>query len=148
MKIRIGAGKELDRLSRQMGEFVERVLREKSTLMNAFDGTWRPSVDIFETEDRVIVIVDLAGVSRTEMKIEHEGDLLRIAGHRRDPQDLHQHDLRKCHQMEIDYGPFERLVRISIPIDRDGIEAKYDGGFLKILLPKKERRLAQTIEIL
>jgi HSP20 family protein len=148
MKIRIGASKDLDRLSRQMSDFVERVLREKSTLMNAFDGTWRPSIDIFETEDRIIVIVDLAGVSREEMKIEHEGDLLRIAGRRRDPQDLHQHDLKKCHQMEIDYGPFERLVRISIPIDRDAIEAKYEGGFLKVLLPKKESGLAQTIEIL
>lgn len=148
MIVHLSLSSEFDRLSRNMSDFVGRVLREKSALMNVYDGTWRPSIDIFETEDQILIIVELSGVKQDEMKIEMDGDLLRIGGRRRDPQDLHRTNLKKCHQMEIDYGPFERLVRISLPIDRDKIGATCQDGFLKIMLPKKERKLAQSIEIL
>ena len=50
--------------------------------------------------------------------------------------------------MEIDYGPFERLVRISGPIDREKTEARCENGFLKILLSKEKKELAQRIEII
>ena len=140
--------KDLDRLGRQMSAFVERVLREKSTLMNVYEGTWRPSIDILETEERILVIVDLAGVSRKDMVIEMTGERLRIAGVRADPSEEHQADVRRCHQVEIDYGPFERQLLISVPIDVENIEARYDDGFLKIALPKKEKELARKIEIL
>jgi HSP20 family protein len=140
--------KDLDRLGRQMSAFVERVLREKSTLMNVYEGTWRPSIDILETEERILVIVDLAGVSQKDIVIEMSGERLRIAGVRSDPSEEHQADVRRCHQVEIDYGPFERQLLISVPIDVENIEARYDDGFLKIALPKKEKELARKIEIL
>jgi HSP20 family protein len=140
--------KDLERLGRQMSAFVERVLREKSTLMNVYEGTWRPSIDILETEDRILVIVDLAGVSRKDIAIEMHGERLRIAGFRSDPSEEHQEDVRRCHQVEIDYGPFERQLLISVPIDVEHIEARYEDGFLKIALPKKEKELARKIEIL
>ncbi len=148
MKIRLSGKSDLDRLSRHMSEFVARALHEKSALMNVYDGAWRPSIDVFETEESILVIVDLAGVSREEITITQEGELLRIAGCRRDPQDLHTADLKRCHQMEIDYGPFERLVRISGPVDREKTEARCENGFLRILLSKKEKALARRIEII
>ena len=148
MKIRLSGKSDLDRLSRHMSEFAARALHEKSALMNVYDGTWRPSIDVFETEESILVIVDLAGVSREEITIEQEGELLRIAGRRRGPQELHTADLKRCHQMEIDYGPFERLVRIGGPVDHEKTEARHENGFLKILVPKKKSELAQRIEII
>jgi len=148
VKIILGSGWEIDRLSRQMNALVGRVLREKSALMSAYDGTWRPSIDIFETEETILVIVDLAGVSRDEIAIEHEGELLRITGSRREPHSLYRADLKRCHQMEIDYGPFERVIRIAGPLDSEGIKATHENGFLKIMLPKKDRGLAKRIDIL
>ena len=141
-------GKDLERLGREMGAFVERVLREKSTLMNVYEGAWRPSIDILETEDRILVIVELAGVRREDISIEMEGEKLRIAGRRPDPSEAHDPAVRKCHQVEIDYGPFERLILISVPIESSKIDARYDEGFLKITLPKREPGLARRIEIL
>ncbi len=141
-------GKDLERLGRGMSAFVERVLREKSTLMNVYEGAWRPSIDILETDERILVIVDLAGVSREDIAIEMEGEKLRIAGSRVDPSEAHAPGVRKCHQVEIDYGPFERLLLISVPIDSSKIEARYDDGFLKITLPKREPGLARRIEII
>jgi HSP20 family molecular chaperone IbpA len=40
------------------------------------------------------------------------------------------------HQMEIDYGKFERVIRISIAIDADKTIAQYKEGFLRITIPK------------
>ena len=148
MKILLGGRSEVDRLSRHMSEFVTRALHQKSALMNVYEGIWRPSIDVFETEESILVIVDLAGVSRDEITIEQEEEVLRIAGRRRDPEDLHKADLKRCHQMEIDYGPFERRLRITGPVDYEKIEARYEKGFLKILLPKKKKELAQRIEII
>ena len=140
--------KDLERLGREMNSFVERVLREKSALMNVYEGTWRPSIDILETDDRIFVIVDLAGVRREDITIEMEGERLRIAGRRPDPSEAHSPSVRKCHQVEIDYGPFERRLLISVPIEASKIEARYEEGFLKIVLPKREPGLARKIEIL
>ena len=141
-------GEDLERLGRGMSAFVERVLREKSTLMNVYEGAWRPSIDILETDEWILVIVDLAGVRREDIAIEMEGEKLRIAGRRMDPSEAHAPGVRKCHQVEIDYGPFERLLLISMPIDSSKIEARYDDGFLKITLPKREPGLARRIEII
>ena len=136
------------RLGREMSAFVERVLREKSTLMNVYEGAWRPSIDILETDDRILVIVDLAGVRREDITIEMEGETLRIAGRRLDPSEAHAPGVRKCHQVEIDYGPFERLILVSVPIESSKIDARYEEGFLKITIPKREPGLARRIEIL
>ena len=141
-------GKDLERLGREMSAFVERVLREKSTLMNVYEGAWRPSIDILETDERILVIVDLAGVRREDIAIEMEGEKLRIAGRRAHPGEVNAPGVRRCHQVEIDYGPFERLLLVSVPIDSGKIEARYDDGFLMITLPKREPGLARRIEIL
>ncbi len=140
--------RDIERLGRQMSDFVEQVLRGKSALMNVYAGAWRPSIDLYESGDAILVIVDLAGVRREEITIEMEGERLRIAGRRREPAEAHGEDLKKCHQMEVDYGPFERVLLVSVPIDRDLIDARYEEGFLKIRLPKKHQELARKIEIL
>ena len=140
--------RDAEQLGRQMSEFIEQVLRGKSALMNVYAGTWRPSINLYESEENILVIVDLAGVSRDEIAIELKGERLRIAGQRREQADAHGEAWRKCHQMEIDDGPFERVLLLSVPIDQDRIEARYEEGFLKIRLPKKQRELARKIEIL
>ncbi|MDP3936642.1 MAG: Hsp20/alpha crystallin family protein [Deltaproteobacteria bacterium] len=148
MRILVGSGWEIDSPSLGMHHLAGWVLREKSALMSAYDGAWRPSIDVFESEESILVIVELAGVNRDEMTIEHEGELLRIAGRRRDPHTLYRAGLKRCHQMEIDYGPFERVIRVTAPVDRERIEAVHENGFLKIILPKKEKDLARRIDIL
>ncbi len=148
MRIFVGSGWEIDILSRGMNDLAGRVLREKSALMSAYDGAWRPSIDVFETEETILVIVELAGVNRDEMTIEQEGELLRIAGRRRDAHTLYRASLKRCHQMEIDYGPFERVIRVTAPVDRERIEAVHQNGILKIILPKREKALARRIDIL
>jgi len=91
-------------------------------------------VDVFETADAVIVRAELPGVRGPDIRVSVDGEILRIGGVRRVPSDV---AVRRLHQMEIAFGPFEREVRISIPFDRKQVSAHLEDGFLSVMLPKQ-----------
>lgn len=96
--------------------------------------SWRPSVDVWETEKAIVVQVELAGVSRENLKISIDGSLLRIRGERLPARDA---EIQRLHQMEIATGQFERVLRIAIPFEREDVRASLDDGYLRIVLPKR-----------
>ena len=95
---------------------------------------WQPSVDVFETAEAVVVRVEIPGVRGEDVRVNVDGELLRISGARKVPADS---GVRRLHQMEIAFGDFEREVRISVPFDRDRVSAHLEDGFLKVTLPKQ-----------
>jgi HSP20 family protein len=100
-------------------------------------GAWAPSVDIVETPDEVVIVAELAGITREEVKVIVDGDIVRIYG-RRDPT-VKLPGIR-YHRMEIESGEFVRSFRIGVPFDASAVEAKTSKGFLRITLPKLEAR--------
>ncbi len=107
---------------------------------------WQPPIDIHETEDAVLVKVELAGVKADDLQVSLSPDdrLLHVSGSR--SESAKDRDGRtRCHQMEIYFGPFERAVALpgGIRLDRDAIKATYKEGFLLVTLPKK-RSVGQT----
>jgi HSP20 family protein len=95
---------------------------------------WQPAMDVFETETSVVVRVEIAGVRGEDLRVHVDGELLRVSGVR---QVAAEPKVRRLHQMEVDFGPFEREVRIAIPFDRDMVNANLEDGFLTITLPKR-----------
>ncbi len=95
---------------------------------------WQPDVDIFETEESLVVRLELAGVRGADLRVTVDGDVLRISGIRQAPKPA---DVRRLHQMEIATGPFDRRLRIPIPFDREGVSAHLADGFLTVTLPKR-----------
>ena len=95
---------------------------------------WQPALDVFETEDAVIVRVEIAGVRGEDLRVQVDGEVLRVSGARRVPAEPKP---GRLHRMEIAFGPFEREVRISLPFDRDGVAAHLEDGCLTITLPKR-----------
>ena len=92
---------------------------------------WQPPTDVYETEDALIVRVEVAGMRENDFSIEIKGHLLIIRGIRSDA----SHP-RSFHQMEIRFGEFQIELELPIPIDTNSIEAIYNNGFLLIILPK------------
>ncbi len=92
---------------------------------------WSPPTDVYETEEAVIVRVEIAGMQKAEFSISLEGDLLTIQGTRPDTPER-----RAFHQMEIPFGEFRTQVELHWPIDHDAIQAEYEDGFLRLVLPK------------
>ena len=106
---------------------------------------WKPAVDVYETANEIVVLVDLAGVNKEEIEVTFDGDSLRIVGTRRD---MTSTPKVRLHQMEIDFGNFERSVVIPAQVDKDNISAIYRRGFLQITLTKLRKGRDEKIEII
>jgi len=91
----------------------------------------------------VVVRAEISGVRGQDLRVNVDGEHLRISGIRRVPQ---TGDVDRLHQMEISFGPFDREIRISVPFDRDGVAARLEDGLLEVRLPKK-KRVKRRIEV-
>src|SRR5215213_826367 len=97
---------------------------------------WYPAADVFQTPDGWLVKVELAGVSAEDIEIDIQGNVLYIAGSRKD---------RSCsvgfsyHQMEITYSSFEKTLQFPAPIEGARIEHNFENGLLIIRLWKSEK---------
>lgn len=105
---------------------------------------WQPSLDVYELEDEIQVVVDLAGISRERIEVSFAEEELRISGWRDDPAPSAR---VRLHQIEIDHGYFHRVVPISARVDREKLEATYRDGFLRIRLPKLEESPPRQVNI-
>ncbi len=92
---------------------------------------WRPPTDIFETEETVVVRVEIAGMHDEDFTIKLEGRTLSIRGARPDSPAR-----RAYHQMEIRFGEFSIEMELPIAIAAELVKANYDNGFLLVTLPK------------
>ena len=91
--------------------------------------TWRPLTDVYETEEAVVVKVEIAGVSEKDVTISLSNRNLTISGVRHDP------DRKSAYQqLEIPYGHFRTEVFLPYAVDHDQIGATYENGFLTVRL--------------
>lgn len=92
---------------------------------------WRPPTDVFETNDAVIVRVEIAGMQEEDFTISLSGKLLVVRGLRPDVAER-----RAYHQMEIVFGEFMSEVELPCDVVAEEVRAEYSKGFLRLELPK------------
>ena len=105
-----------------------------------------PRVDVFYCGDppKAVVKADLAGVDVREVALEIRGRQLLIAGERRS----RATDARVYQQLEIEHGPFRRVVSLGVEVDPDAARAVYRDGILTVELPVLEpSAAARTVRI-
>src|SRR3954454_12467172 len=92
-----------------------------------------PPVDVFYVDDppRAVVKADLAGVDIEHVALEIRGRQLLIAGERRSA------DAEGCvyQQIEIEHGPFRRLVELGVDVVAEEAKASYEDGMLEVQIP-------------
>ncbi len=99
-----------------------------------------PAVDVYYLAEppRAVVKADLAGVSAEDLELEIRGRELVLAGRRR-PDEA---DGRVYQQVEIEHGPFRRVVGLGVEVDPDATRAHYRDGILTVELPVLQRQPA------
>ena len=127
--------KEFDRMCRSMEKMLGSPSRPGAATLCG-DACWRPSLDLYETSEDLIVLVDLAGIRPKEVEVVVDGDIVRLRGNRCR---LTDKNINRVHNLEIDFGPFSHSFRVPVPIDPEGATSTYRDGFLVINLPKKAR---------
>jgi HSP20 family protein len=90
------------------------------------------------------VRADLAGIDPAEVELEIRGRELVLAGQRRPPADGTE---RVYQQLEIEHGPFRRVVSLGAEVDADAAKARYENGLLIVELPIRPAPPAQSVPI-
>ena len=132
--------RHLDRLRAEMEAFASMGTRIGSREPGA-DDLWAPPVDIQETDESLVLTVDLPGVARENIDLEVDADGLTLRGER-----ACQSSGRSV-RLERPAGRFRRSFRIGVPIDPARAAAKYRDGVLAITLPKVEQRGPMQLRI-
>jgi HSP20 family protein len=102
---------------------------------------WTPAMDMYETSDAMVVLLDLAGVDADQTEVHAEPHALVVRGMRRERHTPESPDQpRNYHALEIPYGRFERSIRLPPGIDTESAHASYREGLLEITLPKRVPR--------
>lgn len=105
---------------------------------------WYPAVDIAENENEVVLTADIPGVKMDDIEVKVENGTLSISGSRE-----FQKQAQKggYHRIERSYGSFRRSFTLPESVDTDKVEANYEDGVLKVVLPKKEVAKPKTVRI-
>ncbi len=126
---------DIKRAREEMEHLMRQTFGPTMPLLRPAECKWRPNVDVYESEDSVVVVVEIAGVAKNEVSVIFNEGKLHINGLRIDAAPYK--DRRYC-QMEIDYHEFERIVYLPDNIDPDEISAKINNGLMIVEAPKKK----------
>jgi HSP20 family protein len=107
-------------------------------------GIWEPPVDIYETDDALVLQVELPGVSKDAVSVELHEHTLRLSGERtREPAVTGGQYQRE----EGRYGAFQRAFRLPTIVDQAKVQATYKNGVLALRLPKRAAARPKAIPI-
>ncbi|UCG13175.1 MAG: Hsp20/alpha crystallin family protein [Deltaproteobacteria bacterium] len=99
---------------------------------------WRPFLDLYETEQDLVVLVELAGMQADDVEINVGRERVQLRGNRCRPS---EHKVTRVHHMEIEFGPYDQMIALPEPVDPNGSTSTYRDGFLIIRLPKEVKSL-------
>jgi HSP20 family protein len=139
-----------DRFSQMMNRMEE----EMGGLVDRFwggDGGWLtrtpsflPTVNLIEAENQFEVTLDLPGLKPEEVNVELKNGDLWISGKREEEK---EEEGKTYHRIERHHGEFRRVLPLPSTISEEKIEAKFEDGVLKIIVPKAEEAKAKHIEV-
>ena len=104
-----------------------------------------PAVDIYETEDQVVIVAEIAGIGNQDLELEVEGSKCILRGERKPASQGAKRDYR---QVEISHGPFQRELLLPAAVNPNAVETVYKDGMLQIALPKASPARSRTLTIL
>ncbi|MFH1426010.1 MAG: Hsp20/alpha crystallin family protein [Candidatus Kerfeldbacteria bacterium] len=109
----------------------------------SYDG--QLAVDVFQTDDEIIIVSTVAGVKKEDLEIDMNGDMITIKGVRRHKMEETRDDdyfIRECY-----WGGFSRSIILPVDIQHDEVKAALENGILTIRLPKSQRSHNGKIEV-
>jgi HSP20 family protein len=131
-----------ERMRREMDELFGDVFDRR--LAPSRRGGFSPAVDVYYTADppRAVVRADLAGIDPNEIELQIRGRELILSGHRKPDAG----EERVYQQLEVEHGPFRRVVALGVDVDPEAANASYEDGMLTVELPLVPAR-ARTVPI-
>jgi HSP20 family protein len=133
-----GAATLQEQINRMFGEGVGHA-GEESNLT-----PWAPAVDIYETENELVVKADLPDVNPQNLDIRVENNILTIRGERKFESKVNEDNYLR---IERAYGSFSRSFSLANSVKSDAIKADYQNGVLTLSIPKREEAKPKQIKV-
>lgn len=105
---------------------------------------WAPPVDIYETEQNLVMKVELPGIDPKDVEVQLENNTLRIRGERKFEKEVSEENFQR---VERSYGSFARSFTLPSTVDPNHAAADYKDGVLTLTLAKREEAKPKTIKI-
>lgn len=102
------------------------------------------SVDIFQTQEHIVILAPIAGIKEKDIKISITDDVLVIKGERKV---RHNIEDEKYYTRECFWGPFSRSIVLPLEADVSKVTANFEDNVLEIEIPKKELKKTKIIKI-
>jgi HSP20 family protein len=126
-------------------EAMDRLFDDAFTRPLGLTDDWRgPAIDMYQTDDEVVVKAALPGIKADEVQINVTGDLLTIKGETKEGSETKD---KNYHIREQRWGAFERSVMLPTAVVSDKAKAEFEDGVLTVTLPKAEEVKPKTITV-
>lgn len=104
----------------------------------------KPAMDIYEADKEVIAEVNLPGIDPEKIDVSVQDGVLRVSGKMEEKKEEKE---KGYWRKEIRKGSFERVATLPVAVKENAIDATYDKGVLKIVMPKAEVKPARQVKI-
>jgi HSP20 family protein len=105
---------------------------------------WMPAMDVYETDEKVVVTVELPGIEPDGVEVSVEDSTLTVSGTREFNSEVTE---ESYHRIERRYGSFSRAVSLPPQVDTAKVDARFDDGVLTVEVPKVEKAKPKKIQI-
>ena len=113
-------------------------------LMDGGRGTGAPAVDMYQTDNELVVKVAVPGMKPDDVQIAVTGDVLMIKGETKEKSDSTE---KAYHIREQRWGSFERMIGLPTSVVSEKAQAEFENGILTITLPKAEEVKPKMITV-
>jgi HSP20 family protein len=107
-------------------------------------GTWVPAVDIFETNEAIVIKAELPGITAKDISVEVKDNTLTLKGEKKFEKEVKEENY---HRVERSYGSFQRAFTLPGTIQQEKVKAKLRDGILEINLPKVEEAKPKQVKV-
>ena len=129
-----------DELSRLFG----RTYGGSEALRPSAGGVWMPSMDVYETEDKIVAKLELPGIDPNNVDVSVEDSTLTISGAREFSDEVKE---ESYHRVERRYGSFTRAIALPQTADTEKVNASFDKGVLMIEVAKVAKAKPKKIQV-
>lgn len=130
---------EIETLRRQM----DQVFDELSGSNQQLETFWQPAVELKDTEDNLIVRVEIPGVEAQDLDVQVTRGSVAIRGEYRREQQAQ----RGLFRSEFRYGKFQRVVGLPVAVQNDQVQAEFKNGVLTLTLPKVTEARRKVVKV-
>ena len=103
-----------------------------------------PALDVYEQKDDLIVKAEIPGLSKDEIDISLDGNVLTIKGEKRQEEEVKEEDYYRC---ERAFGSFLRTFELPMAVRTDKVNATFNNGVLEIRMPKSEDAKKSVVKV-